>query len=106
MSQKKKIFTSIGEIYEFHVLKWLPALVDKSVSWNQIHAPTISDVLVQHIADVHNYLIYVDNFNESMKYLDFVCESQPMFKLQIHDIDQEVKFFYLLFIFFVNIFGL
>lgn len=90
-SQKLKIFSKIGEIYEFHVLQWLPALVAKAATWYQTSTPTISDIFVQHLADVHSYLIYIDNFKESMKYLDFVCESQPMFKLQIHEIDQEVR---------------
>lgn len=91
LNQTLKIFSKIGEIYEFHVLKWLPALVAKAASWYQTGTPTISDIFVQHLADVHNYLIYIDSFKQSMKYLDFVCESQPMFKLQIHEIDQEVR---------------
>lgn len=91
LSQKKNILTNITDIYDFHTKDWLPDLMNKSSNWQDTNAPTICDIFTKHLDTIRHYDYFIDNFKESLKYLDAAIETKPLFRSQIEVIYQNVR---------------
>jgi hypothetical protein len=88
--QKKKIFTGINDMYNFHTKYWLPDLEARASNWKSF-PPIICDLFLKHSAQIARYEFYVDSLKSCLDSLDFYCDTNPLFRSQLERIDQNVR---------------